>query len=363
LSIIRGFMMNRYGRSPGLAGSALLLALLSIALLHATDSHAGEAYIKKMRGNILTIDKGAEAGLVTGMEVLIVRPPGEAVIHPVTGENLGSPEIEITTGEVTKTSARVASIVVRGRALLSIQPGDMVRFMTSEEEMVMDQERTMAREERAQQERRQIKSSVKDLTKNIRNTQGAINTLKSAISKLDRIDESIKVQLRGINEDIHLMKEEISALKESVSLMGAVPISEQEESSGTWIEDAENKEILEGIIRNVVDSELSKVPVAAAKPPPMMAEKKKLPPLDEGELSEEEEDEEASFMDQYGVFALIGVGALLLIGGILYYLKMNAGDDDDDEDDDDDDDDDEDDDEEEDFEVEEEDDIVVEETA
>ena len=163
-------MMNRYGRTPGLAGSALLLALLSIALLQATDSHAGEAYITKARGNSLTIDKGAEAGLVVGTEVIVVRPPGEAVIHPVTGENLGSPEIEITTGEVTKTSARAASIAVRGRALLSIQPGDMVRFMTAEEEMVMDQERSMAREEKAQQERRQIKSNVKELTKNIRNT-------------------------------------------------------------------------------------------------------------------------------------------------------------------------------------------------
>ena len=259
--------MNGYGRTPGLAGSTLLLALLSIALLQVTDSHAGEAYIRKARGNILTIDQGAEAGLVVGMEVIVIRPPSEAVIHPVTGENLGSPEIEIVAGEVTKTAARSASIKIRKRPLLSIQPGDMVRFMTSEEEMVMDQERSMAREERAQQERRQIKSNVKELTKNIRNTQGSINTLKSAISKLDRIDESIKVQLRGINEDIHMMKEEIIALKESVSLMGAVPISDHEEASGAWIDDEENKEILEGIIRGVVDDELSKAPVMTAPPP------------------------------------------------------------------------------------------------
>ena len=31
-----------------------------------------------------------------------------------------------------------------------------------------------------------------------------------------------------------------------------------------------------------------------------------------------EEGEEPSFMDQYGLFMLIGVGLLLLVGGILY---------------------------------------------
>ena len=196
---------------------------------------------------------------------MVVRPPSEAVIHPVTGENLGNPEIEIVMGEVTKTAARSATVKIRKRPLLTIQSGDMVRFMTPEEEMIMDQERSMAREERAQEERRQIKSNVKELTKNIRNTQGASNSLKGAIGRRDRIDESIKVQLRGINEDIHFMKEEISALKESVSLMGAVPVSDQEESSGAWIESEENVEILEGIIRDVVDEELSQ---GGAEPPP-----------------------------------------------------------------------------------------------
>ena len=224
----------------------------------------------------------------------------------------------------------------------------------------------MAREERAQEERRQIKSNVKDLTKNIRNTQGAINSLKGAIGRLDRIDESIKVQLRGINEDIHFMKEEISALKESVSLMGAVPVSDQEESSGAWIESEENVEILEGIIRGVVDKELSKGgSVVAAEPPtPTDAD---LPPLEDESMIGEEE-EEASFFEQYGIFALIAIGLLLVIGAVLYYLKMNAGEDEDEDEDNNDDDldddlDDEEDDEEEDFEIEEEDDIVVQETA
>ena len=38
-----------------------------------------------------------------GLPVTIVRPPGEAVIHPITGENLGAPEVELATVARTET--------------------------------------------------------------------------------------------------------------------------------------------------------------------------------------------------------------------------------------------------------------------
>ena len=63
--------MRGFGRTPGLAAAALLA--LSFALTCATDSYAGEAFITKARGDILTIDQGAEAGLVVNMEVVVVR--------------------------------------------------------------------------------------------------------------------------------------------------------------------------------------------------------------------------------------------------------------------------------------------------
>ena len=53
-------------------------------LLWASAGYAGEALITKVRGASRTIDSGAEAGLVQGMTVIIIRPPGEAVIHPIT---------------------------------------------------------------------------------------------------------------------------------------------------------------------------------------------------------------------------------------------------------------------------------------
>ena len=55
--------------------------------------YAGEALVTRVRGSVLTIDAGAEGGLIKGLAVDIVRPPGEAIIHPITGENLGAPEM------------------------------------------------------------------------------------------------------------------------------------------------------------------------------------------------------------------------------------------------------------------------------
>ena len=85
----------------------------------------------------------------------IVRPPGESIIHPITGENLGAPELVIGRGEISKTSNRAANVQVGPGLLLSVRPGDIARFTTPEEEMLMDQERSVATEEK-------IKKSTRD---------------------------------------------------------------------------------------------------------------------------------------------------------------------------------------------------------
>ncbi len=82
---------------------ARLLILIALsAVAWPCESEAGEAFVTRVRGTRLTLDKGAEAGLEVGLPVTVVRPPEESVIHPLTGENLGSPEIEIAEGEISK---------------------------------------------------------------------------------------------------------------------------------------------------------------------------------------------------------------------------------------------------------------------
>ena len=123
------------------------LALISVLVLLATGSHAGEGLITKVRGSNLTVDKGAEDGLTVGMKATVIRPPTEAVIHPVTGENLGAPEIILGAGEITKISGKASNVNLAQRPLMRVRPGDLVRFTTPEEEMIMEQENAMVSQE------------------------------------------------------------------------------------------------------------------------------------------------------------------------------------------------------------------------
>ena len=351
-------------RGFGLVPQLLLLPILVFA---AVESDAGEAYIKKARGNKLVIEQGAEAGLEVGMEVTIVRPPGDAVIHPVSGENLGAPEIKVGTGQVTKTSARAATIVV-SQALLNIQPGDMVRFTTVEEELILDEEVQRQRREQAQKERRQIQGDLSKLTQSIKRTQGTIKDLRNAIKRLDRIDENIKGQLRIINDDIHGMKEEIKGLKETVNLMGVVPVGVEGEIKDGLITE-ENEEVLEEFVRDVIAKERTEAWEREAGDPSVddLAEEDD-PDFADSEPLEEESSWSEILKDNWGYVAAVGV--LLLIAMVLLYLKLKSDaekeDDEDEEEDDDEEEEEEEDeeeeDDEEDFDVEdeEEDDIVVE---
>jgi len=303
------------------------LALFCSILLWTPASHAGEALITKVRGSKAAIDMGAEAGLVVGMEVSIVRPPGEAIIHPITGENLGAPEIELGKGEITKTSGRAASVRLGGELLMAVRPGDIVRFLTPEEEMIMDQERTTERHERNQEEHQEFKNEISRLTRGIRDIQGRIGGLERLMKRVERVEEGFKVQLRGINDDINLMKEDINTLKDQIALYGPVPIEdigEQQEGAG---EPSMSKEDVEQIVRDVVGD------MQASAPPPPLPPSEELPPLpgeEEGEIAEPEEEGTPFYMQSW-FFGIIG--AVGIVGVVAYlYVRMTAGSEEDEED-------------------------------
>ncbi|MEC7843416.1 MAG: hypothetical protein VX911_11075 [Candidatus Latescibacterota bacterium] len=196
--------MTRIGRA--LAPLALAAALG----LSAAASHAGEGFVIKVRGMGLTIDKGADDGMVVGMSVTVMRSPDEPVIHPITGENLGSPEIEIADGEITKVSARASSIRLPRPALLPVRPGDIVRYTTVDEQ-------TTETAEGATQERRVIRGGAS-------RPAGNIKGVERSIKRLDRFDKDVVPrQFTRINKDIVAIKDELRELRETVTLLGSVP--------------------------------------------------------------------------------------------------------------------------------------------
>ncbi|MBN60034.1 MAG: hypothetical protein CME20_01640 [Gemmatimonadetes bacterium] len=336
-------------------------------LLWAGAGYAGEALITKVRGASLTIDSGAEAGLVQGMTVIIIRPPGEAVIHPITGENLGAPEVEIGSGEIAKISNRAASVRLGPGLLLPVKPGDIVRYTTPDEEMIMDQERSTARQEQNLEDHQDFRKDISQMTRSIRNVQGRIGGIEKAIERVERVEEGFRVQLRGINTDINTMKDDIKDLKESVALMGTVPIEGLDEAGqplgGLSLDNEEDVAALKQVVRDVLGEEQ-----VATELPPLEEDELALPP--EGELDEDEEpeaeEEEESFFTSALFFIILGVIGILAVVAF-FVLRMMAGNGEDEEDEEDEeleeDDDDLDLDDDLDMEVEEEDDIVVEETS
>lgn len=336
----------------------LNLALICLALAGSTVGHAGEALVTRVRGSKMTIDMGAEAGLMVGMAVTIVRPPGESVVHPITGENLGAPEIEIGRGTISKTSGRVASVQIEGNALLTVRPGDVARFVTPEEEMIMDQERSIASTERNQEEHQEFRKGLSSLTSSLKSLQGRIGSLESLMKRVERVEDGFRVQLQGIHKDMNEMKDDIRNLKDQVALYGPVPVEGMVEGpeGGT---PSLTEEDVEQIVRKVVD-DLQPAAVQAGVAP------ESLPPLPKEEdisLGLESEEEEAPFYKQsWFIFGLIGVIGIGAVTAFLAMRMMASSEEDEEEDEDEELEEDE---EEMEIEVEEaeEDDIVVEETS
>ncbi|MFA6111563.1 MAG: hypothetical protein WDA75_22620 [Candidatus Latescibacterota bacterium] len=209
------------------------LILVGLVLLWAGPGRSGEVPVARVRGSVMTIEVGSDVGLAVGMEVSVVRPPGQTIVHPITGENLGAPAVEIGRGSISKISAHAASVRLNDTPLMAVRPGDLVRFMTQEEELVREQERVVVTQQRNEQEHQEMRGEVARLAKGVKDVQGRIGALEGMMRRIERIEEGLRSQLRGINNDIAGMKGDIKELKELVSLYGPVPVSGLGEQKGT----------------------------------------------------------------------------------------------------------------------------------
>ena len=78
------------------------------------------------KGKQLFVNRGKDGGLKTGDQFVIFRP-GEALIDPTTGENLGSAEEEVGTAKVVRVNPKFTVMeVTKGDAAL-MEPGFILR--------------------------------------------------------------------------------------------------------------------------------------------------------------------------------------------------------------------------------------------
>lgn len=329
--------------------------------LQGTASWAGEARVAKVRGSTLTLNSGARDGLVVGMKATVVRPPQDPIIHPVTGENLGSPMAEIASGEITKVTTRAALLRLSGGILTKIRSGDLVHFTTPEETMVQEQEALLANREKATGERQKLRGDMGKLTRDVNGIQATIRALEKTMRRIERIDESVKIQLRSINTDINTLKAEMASLKEAVQLLESVPVEGMPDEGGVPLSEdhiIQLKQIVQDEIR-VLQSRLSQAAPAGAAVPAQTVANELDPPLpDEAPAQPKVKTAaEEPFYTQVWFFGILIALGLAGIGFFLYTRMSNQGDGTETEE--------EDEEEDMDFEIEdeEEDDIVVEETA
>jgi hypothetical protein len=336
----------------------LNLALIVLLLTGSVGAYAGEALVTRVRGSKVTLDTGADAGIMEDMEVSILRPASETVFHPITGEDLGAPEIELGTGRVSKVSEHAATVQLLGGMVLSVRPGDVVRYMTSDDQMLMDEERTLASQEANEQQHKQFSSDLSQLASKVTGIQGQISALRNLVARVERVEEGFRVQLRGINEDLIVMKEDIIGLKDQVALYGPVPINGEGEGPQGGGEPGLTQEDVEMIFQRLAEQTGVDASPALAmdETPPMVDEFADDLGLDEGLPDAEEE----PFYAQTWFFLILGTVGIAAVTAFAA-LRMTGETDDDDEEDEELEEDDED------IEIEveesEEDDIVIEETS
>lgn len=340
-----------------------LLAFFLLALARAAGAGPGEAVVTKARGAVLSVDKGADDGLVVGMEVVVVRPPGEAVIHPITGENLGAPQIRLGTGEVAKVSAKSGVVRLKESPLMAVRPGDVIRFVASEmtPKAAAEQERLEVEKKEEAQERQQLKTDVSGLARDLKSIQGTIRTLENMMQRLEKVDESLKAQMRGIATDVNALKRE---MKEIRAMVMAVPVEKMKGEAAadtlTPAQLARLRQIIQEEIQTLqAQAQPQAAPETTAAAEPQVAQEE---PAPEEPAPEEPAPEEPAaplvppfYTTTWFMYGVGGLGVLIILYYVFRWLKSRPGKEDEEEDE-----------EEEEKEVEvdevEEDDIVVEES-
>ena len=247
------------------------MALLLLAL--AQTAGAAEAVVTKVRGAVLNVDKGADQGLVVGMEVMVVRPPGEAIIHPITGENLGSPEIRLAAGEVAKVSANSGVIRLKGLPLMAVRNGDVIRFVAPESPQAQAQQaqQEVAKKEEAQ-ERQQLKTDVSGLTRDVRSIQERIKTFETLVQKLDKMDKLYQTQMRGVNSNISDLRQQMRKIQETVEDLRKVPVKSKGEAPDSFSSAQLNN------LRKVILEEINNQKALLTPPAPPPVEHNEAPP-------------------------------------------------------------------------------------
>lgn len=187
----------------------IILMLVCPAVLFAA---LPETPVAKADKKTIRLQAGTNQGLKAGMRLDVFRQE-ERIIHPITGEELGSPKVKIAEVQITKVyrttaigkitmsyAPIAAGDLVREAGSIPMQPAEMPVSGASAEKKAMPIPSDDARE------------MAERLTREIADLQSNISSLSRTLGRIAKIESSI-AKMRG---DIGAMESNISSLKQEV---------------------------------------------------------------------------------------------------------------------------------------------------
>ena len=299
-------------------------------LAGATSLYGAQAKVVKVEGKTVHLDVGSDRGMEVGMLADIYRQ-AEPIIHPVTGENLGSPRVKIGRIEIRKVEPTSAMGTILNQ-YAPVLPGDTAEGIdidpTPEEQMQAD----------VNEARAEIKALARSLADEIKANQKAIADLRRTLRRIgssERRLTSLINTVKNMRERMVSIESKLTTLDEQqmeiiaqdtaeVGMMGPADVSElgvlkRESGDEVYIRVgnrmyrlsfAENRLIEEGEAAQIADAGAGE-----AVPPPAEAEVD----AEVEDLFSEDPQEEMPWYKAYWWVAL-PVGLLLAVGLLLLKL-------------------------------------------
>jgi len=184
---------------------SLLAVCVTMALVVAADA---QVKIIKVDDRTVYVDVGADRAIQEGMKADVYRQ-AEPVIHPVTGENLGSPRVKIARLEVTKVGPTFSACGVLEQ-FAPVRSGDLVEGLeiapTAEDMLKADIEDT----------RSEIRSLTRSLAEEIKANQRSIGDLRKTLTRIGSSEKRLQNlinSVRNIRERMVVMDGRIGDLE------------------------------------------------------------------------------------------------------------------------------------------------------
>lgn len=119
------YMSNsRYGSSPSIMNKTLDKA--SVALTNAFSNTIFPALVLKVQGKQIWVNRGNDSAIKMG-EVFEIFQPGEDLIDPTTGENLGSAEMSVGRARVSRINPKMTLMDIIDGDPTMIHPSYILR--------------------------------------------------------------------------------------------------------------------------------------------------------------------------------------------------------------------------------------------